>query len=425
MEPIALILTALAAGVTSAVQEPVKMAAKDAYDYLKGLVKRKLEENGDNDAVPLIDNPDEQNKPLLEARLKEAGIDKMPDVIAAANKVTVICRPHINTAPYLENYQSLLQQSPLIRIQAPDKMGKTRLVNHIFDSFNSEHYQKVKLSMEDFDTEDKAKSGILLYRFCQEIKNQLSLPHSVRGHWESIRDGGNKSKCTSYFEHCLLTDAKSPIVIVIDDLNSLTSYDSTYKDLCSLLRSFYNMSAPSSEKYREKWKKLGLIIAYSGKPLLPERDSPFNVGKLIQLPEFTVDEVQSLAMQYKIQMDSTTISLIMRLVGGHPHLISLSFEHLRNINLNSQEDINNFITQSSTQRGIYSEHLNKLHRKIQYDQLKQALYRVVRSQDPVRLNSQIVEKLEEIGLIKSSGTGTDFVEPFCELYRVFFNSIIK
>jgi hypothetical protein len=90
------------------------MAAKDAYDYLKGLLKRKLEEKGDNDAGHLIDNPDEQNKPLLEALLKEAGIDKMPDVIAAANKVTVICRPHINTAPYLENYQSLLQQSPLI-----------------------------------------------------------------------------------------------------------------------------------------------------------------------------------------------------------------------------------------------------------------------------------------------------------------------
>ena len=116
MEPMALILTALAAGVTSAVQEPVKMAAKDAYDYLKGLLKRKLEEKGDNDAGHLIDNPDEQNKPLLEALLKEAGIDQMPDVIEAANKVTVIYhRPHINTAPYLENYQSLLQDpNPLL-----------------------------------------------------------------------------------------------------------------------------------------------------------------------------------------------------------------------------------------------------------------------------------------------------------------------
>jgi hypothetical protein len=35
------------------------MAAKDAYDYLKGLLKRKLEEKGDNDAGHLIDNPDD------------------------------------------------------------------------------------------------------------------------------------------------------------------------------------------------------------------------------------------------------------------------------------------------------------------------------------------------------------------------------
>ncbi len=252
MEPIALILTALAAGVTSAVQEPVKMAAKDAYDYFKGLLKKKLKEKDHNEAVDLVDNPDEQNKPLLEALLKEAGIDKMPDVIEAANKVTVICRPHINTAPYLENYQSLLQEHSLIHIKAPDKMGKTRLVNHIFNSFNSNNYRKVLLSMEEFDIQDQAEAGRLFYRFCQEISNKVDLHHNFIDDWKSIRSSGYKLKCIQYFERFLLPSKNSPIVIVIDDLNKLDK-DPTYKEFCSMLRAFYNRCARSSTQDHGSW----------------------------------------------------------------------------------------------------------------------------------------------------------------------------
>jgi len=436
MEPIALILTALAAGVTSAVQEPVKMAAKDAYDYFKGLLKKKLKEKDHNEAVDLVDNPDEQNKPLLEALLKEAGIDQMPDVIEAANKVTVICRPHINTAPYLENYQSLLQEHYLIHIKAPDKMGKTRLVNHIFNSFNSNNYRKVLLSMEEFDIQDQAEAGRLFYRFCQEISNKLDLRRNFIDDWKSIISSGYKLKCIQYFERFLLPSQNSPIVIVIDDLNRLDK-DPTYKEFCSMLRAFYNRCARSSTQDHGSWSRLGLIIAHSRMPVLNENESPFSVGKVIRLPEFTVDEVQSLASQYEIQMDPTTISLIMRLVGGHPYLISLSFQHLKNPN-----HLNKLLRKIQSEQsspgeqslldavhkeleGIYTLHLNKLLRKIQGNgdqSLEQALYTVISTPNPIYISPLIAEELEEMGLIK---LGSHYADPSCELYRIFFQNTIR
>jgi hypothetical protein len=361
----------------------------------------------------------------------------MPDVIEAANKVTVICRPHINTAPYLENYQSLLQEHSLIHIKAPDKMGKTRLVNHIFNSFNSNNYRKVLLSMEEFDIQDQAEAGRLFYRFCQEISNKVDLHHNFIDDWKSISSSGYKLKCIQYFERFLLPSKNSPIVIVIDDLNKLDK-DPTYKEFCSMLRAFYNRCARNGS-----WSRLGLIIAHSRMPVLNENESPFSVGKVIRLPEFTVDEVQSLASQYEIQMDSTTISLIMRLVGGHPYLISLSFEHLKNPN-----HLNKLLRKIQSEQsspgeqslldavhkeleGIYTLHLNKLLRKIQVirkiqvngDQsLEEALYRVISTPNPIYISPLIAEELEEMGLIK---LGSHYADPSCELYRIFFQNTIR
>jgi hypothetical protein len=344
-----------------------------------------------------------------------------PDVIEAAHAVIP---PHINTAPYLENYQSLLQESPLIRINAPDKMGKTRLLNHIFNSFDSNNYRKVLLSMKVFDTQDKADTERLLKRFCQEISNQLNLPNQVEEHWE--QGVVNTLKCTSYFENYLLPNAKSSIVLVIDDLNSLTSYNSTCQDFCSVLRAFYNQCATSSEQYYKNWGKLGLIIAYSSAPNLPENQSPFNVGKEIKLPEFTDDQVRSLATQHKIQRNDDIIPQIMKLVGGQPYLIKLFLEHLKETNLNSQEDINEFISQAPTQIGIYSSHLNKLLIKIQDSQLKQGLYRVVSSPDPVYIDPLISAELNGLGLIKYvSYDKICLTRPFCELYRIFFENVLR
>jgi|694.fasta_scaffold30971_1 hypothetical protein len=436
MEPMALILTALAAGVTSAVQEPVKMAAKDAYDYLKGLLKRKLEEKGDNDAGHLIDNPDEQNKPLLEKRLREAGIDKMPDVIAAANKVTVIYhRPHINTAPYLEDYQSVLKEHYLIRIKAPDKMGKTLLVNHIFESFNPNDYRRVLLSMEEFDGKDKAEPEKLFSRFCQEISNQLSLPNFIND-WRTIQSSGYKLRCIQYFRKFLLPSPNSPIVILIDDLNRLDNHP-TYTDFCSMLRALYNRCVTSSTQEREIWSRLGLIIAYSRKPLLNDKESPFNVGKVIRLPEFTIGEVQSLAEQHGIKIDDQIVSRIMKLVGGHPYLIKLSFEHLKNSEhlekllgkiqseQSSKKDVPVPDAVYEELKGVYSDHLNKLLRKIQENDnkllLEKALYNVISTPKPIQIDSLIGEELEGMGLIKLQ---SHEAYPFCQLYRIFFQNTI-
>ena len=88
MEPITLILGALAAGALAAVQESAGQAVKDAYAAFKNLVRRRLR---GNEAAEVALNRYEQQpeawEPPLRAELTASGIDRDDEVLAAAKKL--------------------------------------------------------------------------------------------------------------------------------------------------------------------------------------------------------------------------------------------------------------------------------------------------------------------------------------------------
>ena len=85
MDPITLIVTALAAGAALGTQDTVSAMVKDAYAGLKALVKKRL---GGGPAAELVlarheQAPETWQAPLM-AELAEAGADGDRDLIAAA-----------------------------------------------------------------------------------------------------------------------------------------------------------------------------------------------------------------------------------------------------------------------------------------------------------------------------------------------------
>ncbi|TRT81240.1 MAG: hypothetical protein EWV82_13390 [Microcystis aeruginosa Ma_AC_P_19900807_S299] len=85
MEPISLILAALAAGATAAAKDTAGTAVKDAYESLKALIKKRFA--GDTLAQAMIDaKPDEikQAEGLLTNKITNSGVDKDEEVLQAA-----------------------------------------------------------------------------------------------------------------------------------------------------------------------------------------------------------------------------------------------------------------------------------------------------------------------------------------------------
>ena len=83
MDPVSLILAALVAGAAKTADG----VAQDAYDGLKGLIKRKFESQGKADSATILDKYEqkpEKTKPLLEDELTEIGADKDEEIIQLA-----------------------------------------------------------------------------------------------------------------------------------------------------------------------------------------------------------------------------------------------------------------------------------------------------------------------------------------------------
>jgi hypothetical protein len=94
VDPVSLIVAALAAGASAALKETASAAAKDAYAGLKSLLKRKA---GDQ---PLVQDviekheaePEVWDKPL-QAELGKAGVADDEDVVRAAQRLLALVDP--------------------------------------------------------------------------------------------------------------------------------------------------------------------------------------------------------------------------------------------------------------------------------------------------------------------------------------------
>jgi hypothetical protein len=94
VDPITLIVTALAAGAGEALQDNVKDTVKAAYVKLRGLVKLRLEGHSDGElALEGSGAAAEKWKAFLVAELKEAGAADDPDLVLAASDLMSLIDP--------------------------------------------------------------------------------------------------------------------------------------------------------------------------------------------------------------------------------------------------------------------------------------------------------------------------------------------
>jgi hypothetical protein len=94
VDPVSLIIAALAAGASTALRDTAAEAVKDAYNGLKSLLKRKL---GDKPAAQVVidkheESPDVWEKPL-EEEIKLSGVGDDEEVVRAAQKLMELVDP--------------------------------------------------------------------------------------------------------------------------------------------------------------------------------------------------------------------------------------------------------------------------------------------------------------------------------------------
>lgn len=311
-------------------------------------------------------------------------------------------------------YDTINQAGSLIRIQSPRQMGKTSLMARILDYSRQSGYLTVTLNLQLASQNVFTNLERFLQWFCVMVGKNLGLPNHLTQYWDDILD--SNASTTDYFENYLLTQTDTPIVIALDDVDILFRYPDIASDFFGLLRSWYE-KARYGDSTANIWQKLRLLAIHTTETFLHVNieKSPFNVGLLIELPEFTPPQVQDLVERHGLDWDNHQVEQLMDLVGGNPYLIRKALFHIQH----QEVTLNELLPKSATKGRVYGEYLRrKLAQLQEYPQLLTALIQVASSPTPVELEKVQAVKLHGMGLVKLRGKQ---VIPQCELYRQYFS----
>ena len=354
---------------------------------------------------------------------------EFPDGPLSLNSRFYISRPPVEELAFTE----IMEPGSVLRIKAPQNMGKSSLLLRILAYAKELNYQTVSLDFNQSEESLFTDLNRFLRWLCANVSHALGLDCQLDNYWDE--EIGSKVSCTIYFQSYILKNTQRPIVLSFNEVNRIFEYPELAKEFFPMLRVWYEEA-----RKIEIWQKLRLIVTYSTEIYVPLNlnQSPFNIGLPLSLPYFTYEQVKELAKCYQLDWaGNSEIEQLMAMVGGHPYLVQLAFYHLVSIStpslyltstsvpppeydchLSPQAQFEQLLQQAPTNVGIYKDHLRRLLLSLENNpELKAAFEQVIQQKGSSKIDSTLAYKLDSMGLIIFNG---DQLEPSCELYRRYF-----
>src|SRR6185503_17232068 len=177
-----------------------------------------------------------------------------------------------------------------------------------------------------------------------------------------------------------------------------------------MLRSWHNQRLAGSI-----WKQLDLALVTSTEPyqLIDNlNQSPFNVGEVIELADFSPEQVADLNRRHGTPLTSAQEQQLMALLRGHPYLVRRALYLVASQRIVPAD----LFSQATDDRGPFGDHLrNHLFRLHGKADLIQGLRQVIRHHTCP--DERVFFRLRGAGLVQREGQE---VWPRCQLYADFF-----
>lgn len=197
-------------------------------------------------------------------------------------------------------------------------------------------------------------------------------------------------------------------VVSIDNIDIM--FDAPFRNgFFGMLRQWHEM------RHRAPWNKLSLILASSTEPYALVDDlaqSPFNVGELIRLADFSAEQVADLNERHGSPFLPSELQALIALVGGHPYLIRRALYEVSE----KMYSATSLLAQATQHRGPFGAHLRPLAQLISQKQtLRKAVQEIVQQQKCT--DDQSRWRLESAGLIRINDRA---IVPRYPLYNPLF-----
>ena len=216
-----------------------------------------------------------------------------------------------------EKLLELCKQGKFSYVLTSRQIGKSSLMINTASDLKKADIKSVIIDLTKIGTNLSIEQwylGLLL-----EIEEQLDLDTDVDEWWEANDNVGFTQRLTNFFQHVLLEEIASPVVVFVDEIDTTLSLDFT-DDFFAAIRYLYVARAQNAKFERLSFVLIG--VATPGDLIRDSKRTPFNVGQRLDLADFTVEEAMPLAEGLGIarQLAQELLKWVVSWTGGHPYL---------------------------------------------------------------------------------------------------------
>lgn len=166
--------------------------------------------------------------------------------------------------------------------------------------------------------------GDIAYR----LGYQSQLEDQVESWWHASREGGPVARLTNLLREVILPAAPSPVVVFVDEADAVRSLPFNADEFFIAIRQCYNHRADDLIFRRLTFCILG--VATPAELIRDARTTPFNLGRRIELEDFTPEEARPLAhglaqggTGLSPQRAERLLERVLHWTSGHPYLTQL------------------------------------------------------------------------------------------------------
>lgn len=153
------------------------------------------------------------------------------------------------------------------------------------------------------------------------LGQQLNMEDEMEEQWSDAKHLGPLQRWSQVIRHILSKRRPKRVAIFIDEIDAVRSLPFPTDEFFAGLREFYNRRAEEPDLQRITFCLLG--VATPSDLIRDTRMTPFNIGRRIELTDFTEEEAAPLArglIGRSLKLRGRLLTHIIKWTGGHPYL---------------------------------------------------------------------------------------------------------
>jgi hypothetical protein len=308
-----------------------------------------------------------------------------------------------------EAMQALCEMNGVtITIKGPRQMGKSSLLNRLMNDACGRNMKTAFIDFQMIENSAIENADVFYRQFCSLLSWEFEVEDRTEEFWKNPL--GQVQKTTNYVARHLLKELPdTQLLLAMDEVERM--FTSPFRsDFFSMLRSWHNNRARGGD-----WTRFNLALVTSTEPyqlIADLNQSPFNVGAVVELKDFTPAQVFNLNQRHGNPLSAGETAKISELLGGHPYLTRKALYLIAS----KRAAFDDIVTKACEDDGPFGDHLrNHLFRMSDHQELKSGLTQIIKYQRCA--DDQVFFRLRGAGLVRRVGND---VLPRNQLYAEYF-----